>query len=172
MTPVADYSCLSKKCQTEDGAAPVYELPISTKCCPVCGSKRIRRLFNKIAVVGLRPGLQPEADWRLTSSSPLERSKALLQDSFDQADSLKASAQEMPSWGAGNQEREVSTRTGKFVVPSRQELANQFGLAGRGAPMSQIDVAREIRQDRLSVPAVLNQLNKKPIPTVVVGQPR
>ena len=171
MSPTADFVCLSARCKTEDGAAPEYELPISAKRCPVCGSKRIRRLFNKVGVIGLRQA-RPEADWRLTSSSALQRSKALLQDSFDAAYAQKASAQEMPTWGAGNQEREVSTRQGKFIMPSRQELANQFGLSGKGEPMSQMDIAREIKRDRLSVPAVLHQLNKRPVPTVVVGQPR
>jgi hypothetical protein len=170
MKPLADYSCLSKKCETPDGA-PVYELPVESIRCPVCGSKRIRRLFNKIGVIGLR-AMQPDADWRLTSNSALQRSKALLQDSFDAAEKQKASAQEMPTWGTGNVEREVSTKQGKFLVPSRQDLARQFGLAGPGAPMTQIEVAREIKRDRLSVPAVLHELNKKPIPTVVVGQPR
>jgi hypothetical protein len=169
MTPHADFVCGSKFCLTDEGAT-VYELPIDATHCPK-GHKRLKRLFNKIGVIGLR-AMRPEADWRLTSSSALQRSKALLQDSFDAADKQKASAQEMPTWGTGNVEREVSTKQGKFLVPSRQDLARQFGLAGPGAPMTQIEVAREIKRDRLSVPAVLHELNKKPIPTVVVGQPR
>lgn len=170
MKPRADWVCLSKKCVAEDGSQMVYELPVGSTHCPQ-GHKRLRQLFNRIGVIGVR-SVQPESDWRLTSSSPLQRSKALLQDSFDAAYAQKASAQEMPTWGAGNQEREVSTRQGKFIMPSRQELANQFGLSGKGEPMSQMDIAREIKRDRLSVPAVLHQLNKRPVPTVVVGQPR
>lgn len=33
-----------------DGAAPTYELPVAAIRCPVCGSKRITRLFNKVNV--------------------------------------------------------------------------------------------------------------------------
>lgn len=171
--PVADYSCGGPKCRNDEGAAPIYELPIDSTRCPRCGSRRLTRLYNKIAVVGLRSGLQPEADWRLTSSSPLQRSKALLQDGFDQADKRKASAREMPTWGTGDREREVAMQGGrKFIVPSRQELAGMFGLGGKGKPLTQLEVAREIRQDRLSVPSVLHQLNQKPVPTVVVGRPK
>ncbi len=44
--PRADFSCSSKKCRTEEGS-PVYEdLPITSTRCPVCGSKRITRLWN------------------------------------------------------------------------------------------------------------------------------
>lgn len=50
--PHANFSCLSKKCRTDDGAAPVYDLPLTAKRCPVCGSSRIRRLFDAVNVVG------------------------------------------------------------------------------------------------------------------------
>ena len=171
MKPLADYSCLSKKCETPEGA-PVYELPIDSIRCPVCGSKRIRRLFNKIGVIGLR-ATQPEADWRLTSSSALQRSKALLQDSFDAADARAASARAVPSFTVGGAEREINLPAGrKFIMPSPHEVAAQFGLSGKGTPMTQMEVAREIKRDRLSVPAVLHQLNQTPVPTVVVGRPR
>src|SRR5438876_11956586 len=107
--------------------------------------------------------MQPEGDWRLTSSSVLERSKALLQDSFDERDRRTAAAQAMPTYTVGDQEREINLPGGrKFIRPANAEIIQQFGLAGRGAPMSQMDVAREIRRDRLSVPAVLHELNKKP----------
>lgn len=49
MGPRADFTCLSKKCQ-QDGAASVYELPVTATRCPVCGSKRIRRLYNAVNV--------------------------------------------------------------------------------------------------------------------------
>src|SRR5712691_4686569 len=120
--PRANFSCNSPKCRTEDGAAPVYELPVAAKRCAVCGSKRITRLFDAIGVIGLRP-MQPEADWRLTSSSPLQRSKALLQDSFDERDRLTAAAKATPSYLVGDQEREVSTaKQGKFIMPARSEV--------------------------------------------------
>ena len=41
-----DFTCLSKKCDVE-GAATVYEdLPSTTTRCPVCGSKRIRKIYS------------------------------------------------------------------------------------------------------------------------------
>lgn len=43
--PRANFACLSKKCATNDGAT-VYELPVATTRCPVCGSKRIKRLWS------------------------------------------------------------------------------------------------------------------------------
>jgi hypothetical protein len=44
MTPRADFICLSKKCRTDEGA-PTYELPTTAKSCPVCGSKRLQRIW-------------------------------------------------------------------------------------------------------------------------------
>jgi hypothetical protein len=49
MPPRADFICLSKKCATPEGA-PAYELPVNAVCCPACGSKRIRRLFNAVNI--------------------------------------------------------------------------------------------------------------------------
>lgn len=46
MGPRADFTCLSPKCR-QDGAATVYaDLPVESKRCPVCGSKRFQRLYN------------------------------------------------------------------------------------------------------------------------------
>lgn len=45
MGPRADFACLSPKC-AQDGAATVYELPIAATRCPMCGSKRIRRIYT------------------------------------------------------------------------------------------------------------------------------
>jgi hypothetical protein len=47
--PHADYACLSPKCRQPDGAA-VYDLPVGSTRCPVCGSKRLQRLFNAVNV--------------------------------------------------------------------------------------------------------------------------
>lgn len=55
MGPRADFTCRAKRCQ-QDGAATVYEdLPIETKFCPVCRSKRITRLYNHVPGM-IRPG--------------------------------------------------------------------------------------------------------------------
>jgi hypothetical protein len=45
MGPRANFVCLSRKCQ-QDGAASTYELPVTATRCAVCGSKRIRRLYD------------------------------------------------------------------------------------------------------------------------------
>lgn len=50
MGPRADFACLSKACRTAEGEATVYELPVAAKVCPVCGSKRLQRLFNAVNV--------------------------------------------------------------------------------------------------------------------------
>lgn len=47
--PHADFACLSPKCRTEDGAS-VYDLPLGSSRCPVCGSRRLTRLFNAVNV--------------------------------------------------------------------------------------------------------------------------
>ncbi len=47
--PRADFACLAPKCQ-QDGAATIYELPITATRCPVCGSKRVKRLYNAVNV--------------------------------------------------------------------------------------------------------------------------
>lgn len=49
MGPRADFMCPTKACQ-QDGAASVYELPVGATRCPMCGSKRLRRLFNAVNV--------------------------------------------------------------------------------------------------------------------------
>ena len=47
--PHADYACLGAKCRTDDGAS-VYDLPVGNTRCPVCGSRRLTRLFNAVNV--------------------------------------------------------------------------------------------------------------------------
>ena len=48
--PSADFACLSKKCATDEGA-PTYELPVAATRCPVCGSKRITRIWTPPAIL-------------------------------------------------------------------------------------------------------------------------
>lgn len=144
----------------------MYELPVTAKVCSVCGSKRLKRLFNAIGVIGTR-ALAPERDWRLTSDSALRRSDALLTDGFDAAASRKSSSAAVPSFAVGGNERRINMPQGReFHAPSHQQVAASFGLAGKGAPMAPLDVMREIRQDKLSVPSVLHQMNRRPVPTV------
>lgn len=47
-TPVAraDFLCSGRRCQTEHGATVYPDLPIATTRCPVCGSKRVKRVYT------------------------------------------------------------------------------------------------------------------------------
>jgi hypothetical protein len=45
MKPHADFACNSKTCKTAKGAT-VYDLPVNATRCPVCGTKKIIRLFS------------------------------------------------------------------------------------------------------------------------------
>lgn len=82
MAPRADFACLSKKCDTPEGAS-VYELPVGSKRCPVCGSKRIRHLFNSINVA---TGRAPDSfNGRDTSSSMAARTDALAEPAMIEA---------------------------------------------------------------------------------------
>lgn len=48
--PHADHACLGAKCRQPDGSASVYDLPTGSTRCPVCGSRRLTRLFNAVNV--------------------------------------------------------------------------------------------------------------------------
>src|SRR3990167_3609564 len=56
MRPRADFVCLGKKCQ-QDGESPIYELPVDATVCSVCGSRKIKRLYNAVNV--MRAGFRP-----------------------------------------------------------------------------------------------------------------
>lgn len=93
--PRADYVCLSRKCQRKDGQAPTYELPVKSIACPACGSRKIKRLFNRINVL---TGAKPDHfDGRHTSSSKAARIDALVEVPVSAAlakrSELKASGQ-------------------------------------------------------------------------------
>lgn len=75
MGPHADFACLSKKCQ-QDGAATVYDLPVGAKVCPVCGSKRLQRLYNSVMV----------------SSGHAKKVDAIVQPAMDEATAAKSEA--------------------------------------------------------------------------------
>ena len=152
MTPRADWVCNSKKCSTEDGQ-PVYELPVNASRCPVCGSKRIARLFNKVGVIGTR-SVQPEMDPRLTSSSHFQRSSAMLQSHYDD-------------------------RASKLNVPdgmrSEAIAVSQVG-SGKAAPMDQMAVAAVWREDMkrhqgpVAPSSVMKVMGRAPIPTTIRGR--
>lgn len=169
MTPRADFVCLSKKCEMgpdEVGAgerplATVYELPVDATHCPK-GHKRLKRLFNQVAVV--TRAAAPDPDMRLTSSSHLARSNALLQDGFDHAAKFAPPA-------------DMTSR-----VQSVSSLG--FGSRGVGAPMQSLEYQREIARDyhdrrvpqsvrNLPPPLkVMQQMNREPIPTIFHRDPR
>lgn len=147
MKPRADFACLSKKCRTDEGEATVYELPIDAKVCPVCASKRIQRLYNKIAVLR---GAQPDRDPRLTSSSHLVRSTALLTPGFDHADAVKPS--------------------GDLATHSFSASEVDGMTQGKGRPMTQMELARARRQDPRSAASFIAAQAGRRIHTQVVGR--
>ena len=155
MKPRADFSCLSKKCRTDEGA-PVYELPVDAIRCPCCGSKRLTRLFNAVNVIGTRAP-QPDQDSRLTSSSHFQRSTAMLDPMYAQREA-RLPPKDMHS----------------YTVPVSQLGGGQ----GKGKPMTELEVAHVFRQDMktykapVSPSSVMKLMNKQPIPTSVSGVDR
>src|SRR6266542_4494244 len=152
--PVADFACLGK-CRGPDGEAMVYELPVGSTRCSVCGSKRVRHLFNKIAVIGTREHA-PETDPRLTSSSPAVVKDALLTPAFDHADQHKPS-HKLRSWAIPNV---------ALADPSYQSKS------GRGRPMNELERAALKRHDPQpqNISNVLAAIAKQPIPSTVAGR--
>src|SRR5262245_38953244 len=68
--PRADFSCLSGKCDKK-GRLVTYELPVNAQRCPVCGSKKIKRLYDRVNVnLGAKP---QHFNGRATSSSMAAR---------------------------------------------------------------------------------------------------
>lgn len=132
----------------------MYELPVGARRCPLCGSTRIKRLFN---AVGVLRGRQPEGDSRLTSSSHLQRSTALLQPGMDEADGRRPP-------------KDMRT----FAVNAGD--ATGVGEAGRGRPMTELEIARTMTQDKrhfggpVSPSSIVKILSSSPIPTTVVGR--
>lgn len=132
----------------------MYELPVGATRCPLCGSRRIKRLFNAVNVLR---GRQPERDGRLTSSSHLQRSTALLQGGMDEADGRRPP-------------KDMRT----FAVNAGDSTG--LGEAGRGRPMTELEIARTMTQDQrhfgqpVSPSSIVRLLSKAPIPTTVVGR--
>lgn len=174
MKPRADFVCLSKKCAVE-GEAPTYELPVDATHCPA-GHKRLTRLFNKVGVIGTR-AVAPEADWRLTGTSLPRRADAMLTESYDHHAATRP-ARDMPALTAGPTEREVALPGGrKIIVPSATQAAGMLGVQGQGRAMKPLEIARMVRHDSVSVPAVLGYNRNggrapHAIPTVSAGRPK
>lgn len=156
MRPRADFYCPSKKCRTDEGA-PKFELPVDATRCPMCGSKRLTRLFDQVGVIGTRE-VQPEGDSRLTSSSHFQRSTAMLQPMMDQREASR------PPDNMHSHAVPISQLTG--------------GDVQKGRPMNELEVASTFREDmkRFKAPtspsSVLKLLNRSPIPTTVRAHDR
>ena len=142
MRPTADFACQGKKCRTDEGEAPVYELPIDSTRCPRCSSKRITRLFNKLTVLR---GAPQEADPRLTSSSHLVRSTALLRPGFDYHEAHK------PGYTPP-----VDERGYRVDDPARYDKLPSYAVdpqvarvvqPGKGRPLTPLEVMRERKTD-------------------------
>lgn len=171
MRPSADYTCLSPKCKTTDGESPVYELPIDSTRCPKCGSKRIARLFNKIAILR---GSAPDRDPRLSSSSHLVRSEALLRPGFDHHDQHKPGY--TPPRDADGYRVDDPMRYNKLtstgMTVDAGAAAQLGGIPGKGTPMSSSEMKRERVRDPYGAVASLIKQAGAGVPTQVVGRPR
>lgn len=171
MTPRADFVCLGAKCRTEAGESPTYELPVAAVRCAVCGSKRIRRLFNKVNVIGTRPAAQtPEPDMALTSDSHYARSTALLDHGMSEWTALQSSARRAPS--------------------QAQSVSSLGGPGGKSKPLTEVQTQGAIRSERQEAAAlarrtgyqkvsampgaveVQRRMNREPIPTLSHHDPR
>jgi hypothetical protein len=141
---------MSRKCEIE-GEAPVYELPVDATHCPA-GHKRLKRLFDKVGVIGTRE-VQPDRDSKLTSNSHFVRSTALLRPGFDHAAAHKPA----------NDMRSFAMPVGSGQAPAPQ---------GKGRPMTEIEIARARRTDTYSVPSLLRAVNQSRIPTNPHRDPR
>jgi hypothetical protein len=177
MKPRADFVCMSKKCEIE-GEAPVYELPVDATHCPQ-GHKRLKRLFNQINVVGR--ATEPPPDMRLTSSSHLVRSNALLRDGFDAFEKATSVSDGRMRTGSA-MPAELAGRLG--VPQGMRPSQHGWGEVGVGKPMPEIEqqrqIARDYRDTRVpekirNIPPplkVLRQMNREPLPTRAHRDPR
>ena len=139
----------------------MYELPVGSKRCPVCSSKRLQQLFNNPNVIAR--GAAPEPDSRLTSSSHLVRSTTLMQPEADRVQALKAPA-DMKSMGVND----FADRIGV----SRAVANAAIGAPGKARPMTSLEERRHARQYPGDVPDVLMRTRKAGVPTIPVGRPR
>src|SRR5438128_7129182 len=107
--PHADFTCLARRCRQEDGSAPTYDLPVTATRCPICGSKRIIRLFNQVRVSTTGHDMALRVDPITSRAWEEQRASQLLA-------------------------RDAAARWGPLkVVPTRavpQALANTFGAFG------------------------------------------
>lgn len=143
----ADFACASKHCKTPDGEAMVYELPVDATHCPK-GHKRLMRLFNAVGVIGTR-NVQPDGDWRLTSSSKTVVKSALLDPYAEQADKTKLQDPRMRSF-------DIKDAPAPVRALAQATLAAQGVKAGKGEPMKREDVAKLRRTDPHAFPVVLD----------------
>lgn len=174
--PRADWVCNSPKCRTDEGA-PVYELPISAKRCPVCGSTRIVRLYNKVNVA---TGAQPDHfNGQATSSSFARRLDNLVEQPMVEAlakrDELKRGLLPGQRWhGDNGMVRPVALN--RFPQEMQKMYAGQADKMGEN-PMERVAVAGSKEERRAAAEArgvrhdgVLGALGKSPIPRNVVAR--
>lgn len=153
----ADFVCLSPKCQTPEGEALVYEdLRIDATHCPL-GHKRLRRLFNKVGVIGTR-STRPDPDFRRTSNSRFQRSQPSLQEAFDRADKSKLQDKSMRSYEEHAAPPEVRAAI----------AASLGGQGGKGRPMTPAEIKARVARDPIGEPAsIMARQWDRGIPTLV-----
>jgi DNA-directed RNA polymerase subunit RPC12/RpoP len=161
--PRADFTCLSPKCRQDEGATVYEDLPTATTRCPVCGSKRIMRLYNKVNVIGTR-SLQPEFDPRLTSSSPAVVKNALMQPGFDRAEAHRST---------GSDPTKPGGRLRSWAIPYVAMADPTYqNKTGQGRPMRELERAALRRYDPQpqNISVILDAIARKPIPSTVAGR--
>jgi hypothetical protein len=131
MTPRADFACLSKKCRTETGEATVYELPTTATRCPVCGSKRVTRLYNAVNVSsGFAKKLDALAEPAVLAARSVQEEQRLAATRYPM---VKA----VPMRGLGRALTEVYQQNGAppGVMVNQGDLGRKADLGGRTHPV-------------------------------------
>jgi len=144
--PRSDFLCLSKKCKTPEGA-PVFELPVEAKRCPVCGSKRLQRIYAANISTGILQRKDPALEAAYEGS---QRAKAATGDAISHkriAPSLAVPISQLgpklASYGVGAlpvRPGKSSYRDGQISAPPRESVVSKVQrLPPRVAAGSPVD---------------------------------
>lgn len=134
MGPRADFVCESGKCD-RGGRRTVYELPVKATRCAVCGSKKIKRLFNRVNIGRkdrLQPRLEPVA---MNSSSLAKRVDAVVEGPVTAAiekkeELARASRHPAVRAGRGKDMHAVMASAMGLVHPSLANLGHSVATGG------------------------------------------
>ena len=150
MKPHADFACNSKTCKTAKGAT-VYDLPVNATRCPVCGSRRIIRLFS---APNLSKGISKRTE------AMMEREHTRQQRKRDDA---KTASRNAPMLGASLKNgvagavTEAMTRAGLGNVPVPVPLTSSGVARPSGANAPHIAGIKAAGAVRVTPAAVVNR---------------